>query len=117
MSGGQLQRISLARALYHSPRLLVLDEPNAHLDQAGEAALLNTINMLRRNKVTVIAITQHGKLLQSADKIVTIENGSRTSLHINRPLVPTAGNAEHSQPGGRVPLNRLKAFATQQVSA
>jgi len=110
LSGGQLQRISLARALYSSPRLLVLDEPNAHLDQAGEAALLNTINILRRNKVTIIAVTQHGKLLDNADRIITLKNGVQTGLHVNRPIAPMA-KARQS-----VPQNQ-SGFSEQPASA
>lgn len=125
LSGGQVQRIALARALYSSPRLLILDEPNAHLDKVGEAALLETINKLRRNKVTVIAVTQHGRLLQSADKILTIENGSRTAFHVNKTSSPSSlyspqnsiQNSGQNSASQRQPQEQASSAAKHSVNA
>lgn len=75
LSGGQRQRIGLARALYKHPRLVVLDEPNASLDELGLKALMDSIGNMRKNKRTVILITHHPALLQCVDKILLMKEG------------------------------------------
>lgn len=75
LSGGQRQRIALARALYGDPSLIVLDEPNAHLDEAGERALVEAVNQLRRIGRTVVLITHRGSTLAVADKLLVLREG------------------------------------------
>lgn len=75
LSGGQIQRIGLARALYGQPRLLVLDEPNAHLDQAGEAALTRCLKDLRKDGVTVIVLAHRAGALAAIDRLMVMEEG------------------------------------------
>jgi PrtD family type I secretion system ABC transporter len=76
LSAGQRQHVALARALYGDPRLVVLDEPDAHLDGAGEAALTRAIGALHRLGVTLVIITHRPSLLQQADKLLVLRNGS-----------------------------------------
>ncbi|MHB2266119.1 type I secretion system permease/ATPase [Aliihoeflea sp. PC F10.4] len=76
LSGGQKQRIALARAFFGGPTLVVLDEPNSNLDQAGDAALLKALEHAKREKITVITITQRPALLKSVDKILLLVNGT-----------------------------------------
>ncbi len=75
LSAGHRQRIGLARALYGEPALLVLDEPNANLDEAGETALLQAIDAQRRAGKTVVAIGHRGRLIDAADRLVVLERG------------------------------------------
>ncbi len=76
LSGGQRQKIGLARALYNDPVLLVLDEPTSNLDEAGENQLLSTLNGLKTSAAcTCIMVTHKPSLLQSMDKIMVMENG------------------------------------------
>ncbi len=75
LSGGQRQRIGLARALYGDPKLIILDEPNASLDEEGENALLQAMEALKRLQSTVIMITHKPSLLSGVDKILLVKNG------------------------------------------
>ncbi len=76
LSGGQRQRIALARALYGEPRLVVLDEPNANLDTAGEAALLAALAELKARGVTVIMVSHSPTLMSALDKLALLKNGA-----------------------------------------
>ncbi len=75
LSGGQRQRLGLARALYGNPALLVLDEPNANLDDAGERSLLDAVNELRKAGKTVILITHRPSVLGAADLLAVMQKG------------------------------------------
>ena len=75
LSAGQRQRIGLARALYGAPRLLVLDEPNAHLDGAGELALSQALETLKTQRVTIVLVTHRLNVLRHADRIVVMDRG------------------------------------------
>jgi len=75
MSGGQQQRIALARALYDDPKILVLDEPNSNLDQAGEQALVVALQNLKQRGTTVIVITHRTNILQIATHVLVLAAG------------------------------------------
>src|SRR5260370_6346771 len=75
LSGGQRQRIGLARAVFGSPRFIVLDEPNANLDQAGEAALAEAIQELKRKGVALIIVGHRPSTLSVADKVLFLKEG------------------------------------------
>ncbi len=76
LSGGQRQRLGLARAIYGSPQLLVLDEPNASLDEAGDRDLQKLILELKAKKVTIVAITHRSSLLLVADRVLVLQDGA-----------------------------------------
>lgn len=76
LSGGQMQRIALAQALYGDPALIVLDEPNSNLDQFGEASLVETLRKLKQNKQTVIFISHNLNLIRHSDKLMFLEDGA-----------------------------------------
>lgn len=72
LSGGQLQRILLARALYRRPRLLVMDEGTAHLDAAHEARVNEAIASMG---ITRIVIAHRRETLAAAERVVVLDGG------------------------------------------
>jgi PrtD family type I secretion system ABC transporter len=76
LSGGQRQRIALARALYGEPRLVILDEPNANLDTAGEGALVAALTKLKARGVTIVMATHNPALMAVLDKLLVMKNGA-----------------------------------------
>ena len=74
LSGGQIQRIGIARALYHNPSILVLDEASSALDYKTEKNLMSAVNLLR-GKTTMIIVTHRLSTVEKCDKIIEIKNG------------------------------------------
>ena len=75
LSGGQRQRVGLARALYGSPAFVVLDEPNASLDEQGDAALASAIAQLKATGTTFVVMTHRTSVLGVADKMLVLRDG------------------------------------------
>ena len=80
LSGGEKQRIGLARALFNDPALLVLDEPNSNLDELGEAALRKAIQELRAMNKTVVLITHRPNIISETTKLLVLNQGTVTSF-------------------------------------
>lgn len=75
LSDGQRQRIGLARAVLGNPTLIVLDEPNANLDQAGESALAEALRELKSRGATIVMVGHRPSTLSEATKILLLKEG------------------------------------------
>ncbi|MEA3389263.1 type I secretion system permease/ATPase [Sphingobium sp. CCH11-B1] len=91
LSAGQMQRIALARALYGDPKILVLDEPTAHLDIEAKQAFMSMLSANRARGITVILATHCRDTLASVDKLMVLRDGK---LEHFGPLLKTASLAD-----------------------
>jgi ABC-type multidrug transport system fused ATPase/permease subunit len=83
ISGGQLQRIALARAVYHDPSILIFDEPTSALDSNTEAQIIKDLKKMKGNK-TIILVSHKKSTLQYCDQIIEIKKGKVTNIKYNK---------------------------------
>ena len=103
LSVGQRQRVGLARALFDSPALVVLDEPNASLDAEGEAALFKALEALKARGATVILVAHKPSIFRTADKLIVLKDG-RMEMYGPRDQVM----ARLAQPQGAPPIRAVE---------
>jgi ATP-binding cassette subfamily C protein len=80
LSGGQMQRIGLARAMYGDPVLLVLDEPNSNLDNEGSEAVNQAIRKMKDEGKTVIIMAHRPSAIRECDMLLMLEHGTRAAF-------------------------------------
>jgi ATP-binding cassette subfamily C exporter for protease/lipase len=99
LSGGQRQRIALARAVYGDPALIVLDEPNANLDDAGDAALMSTVGQLKANNKTVFLVTHRPGAINAADWLLLLKDGELVASGPRDEVIATLQKAQRPARG------------------
>lgn len=81
LSGGEQQRVSIARAIVHKPRIILADEPTAHLDRDSGKLVVDMLAAFNAAGVTCIISTHDDRLLQGADRVVQLGHGRISSMH------------------------------------
>jgi ABC-type protease/lipase transport system fused ATPase/permease subunit len=110
LSGGQRQRVGLARAMFGNPRLLVLDEPNAHLDTAGEAALNQAIVEAKKRNCIVLVVAHRPQILQFVDKVLILSEGTvQNFTDRENVIVPVAKQSPAQIPAQEKPATKQTA--------
>ena len=99
LTGGQRQRIALARALYKKPRIVVLDEPNSNLDQDGDEALTRAIEAMRAEGSVVIVMAHRPGALAAVDKILMLKDGRMSDFGSKQDVIDRVAQA--AQQGAR----------------
>jgi PrtD family type I secretion system ABC transporter len=94
LSGGQKQRIAIARACYGSPKYIVMDEPNANLDETGENQLAEAINKLKINGTTIIITTHRPRLVSVVDKLLVLRAGLQVGFGPTKVLLESIRNLQ-----------------------
>ncbi len=110
-SGGQGQLIALARAFYGEPSVLILDEPNAALDQNGEAIFHRALGTAKKLGMTVVLVTQRPSALAFSDKVMVMEAGLVKQYDERDKVVGAGGRV------GAAPKAGPKAKATNSEQA
>lgn len=101
LSAGQRQRIALARAVYGRPSLLVLDEPNANLDELGELALSKTVQTFKAAGKTVVLISHRPGVLALADRVLVLRDGAASHEGPRDEVLATLRREhQHATPAG-----------------
>ena len=84
LSGGEQQRVSIARAITKNPDILLCDEPTGALDsETGRMILEQLWNLCRKDKKTVLIVTHNANIAKAADKVIRVRNGEITGVEIN----------------------------------
>lgn len=115
LSGGQKQRIGLARAMYGDPSLLVLDEPNSNLDDAGEMALVQAVMDLKRRGKTIILITHRTSAIGATNKLLLLRDGTVSAFGPTNQVL--AALQEHNQKQVEAQRSAQQQAAAQQAAA
>lgn len=107
LSGGQRQRIALARALFGAPRLLILDEPNAHVDGTGEQALMQAIRAAKKAGTTVVVVAHRMAVMAVVDRILVLRDGAVDQWGSRDAVMRTLVARAAPAPGGDAKVARL----------
>ena len=101
LSGGQIQRIAIARALLRKPKILLLDEPSSALDSKSEAAIMSTLDHLK-NTITIVLVGHHLKAISRADRLIVIDGGSVVQDGTHNELISSSGVYNILYSGGEI---------------
>ena len=80
LSGGQMQRIGLARAMYGDPVILVLDEPNSNLDNEGSEAVNQAIRTMKQEGRSILIMAHRPAAIKECDMLLMLDGGSRSAF-------------------------------------
>jgi ABC-type protease/lipase transport system fused ATPase/permease subunit len=98
LSGGQRQRLAIARALYGNPKYVVMDEPNANLDEIGESALVQAVAYLKTQGSSIIMTTHRPRLVSVVDKLLVLRNGQQVGFGPAAEMINSVRNLQVVSP-------------------
>jgi energy-coupling factor transporter ATP-binding protein EcfA2 len=101
LSGGEQQRVCIARALINRPQLILADEPTGNLDEANEGKVLELLRELHQEGRTVIVVTHDPEVAEQARRTIVLEHGRVHTIRLNRPdeAEPDGAELDGTEPG------------------
>lgn len=111
-SSGQKQQIALARAMFTAPKVLILDEPNAHLDAEGESALFRALAAARNEGAGILITAHRNTVLKVADRVLMLQNGRLAQLDMPEAAAPAASAKGRKPAAARTPATAMAEEAT-----
>lgn len=116
LSGGQRQLVGLARAIFGAPRIVVLDEPDASLDQQAEASLLGLIDRVRQERNFSLLIISHSpRIIDRMDRLLLVRDGTVATMMRQTPSAPQTISELHPGQAVEVEFSGLNRRATPIV--
>lgn len=94
LSGGQRQRVAIARALYGKPKYVVMDEPNANLDEVGEGQLADAIQALKAQGSTIVLTTHRPRLVSVVDHLLVLRGGQQVGFGPAKAMLDSVRNLQ-----------------------
>ena len=119
LSGGQRQRLAIARAFYGMPKYIVMDEPNANLDEVGESALVQAVGFLKTQGSAIVMTTHRPRLVSVVDSLLVLRNGQQVGFGPAEDMINAVRNLQVVNPGeggvdaGEAGLESLDAEAKE----
>jgi PrtD family type I secretion system ABC transporter len=117
LSGGQRQRLAIARALYGDPKFVVLDEPNANLDEVGEQSLIAAIKHLRERGATIIVTTHRPRLIGIVDYMLVLKGGKQVGFGAPKDLFEAVKKSPSAVGTGPAAAGAVASAAIAAASA
>jgi PrtD family type I secretion system ABC transporter len=99
LSGGQRQRLAIARAFYGMPKYIVMDEPNANLDEVGESALVQAVGFLKTQGSAIVMTTHRPRLVSVVDSLLVLRNGQQVGFGPAEDMINAVRNLQVVSPG------------------
>lgn len=119
LSGGQRQRLGIARAFYGDPKYIVMDEPNASLDEIGENALMQAITSLKARGTSFAITTHRPRLMSVVDNLLVLRQGRQVGFGPAEEMIAAVRNLKvvKPEPGGKGTAVNPQTNVPQQAEA
>jgi ATP-binding cassette, subfamily C, bacterial exporter for protease/lipase len=111
LSGGQRQRLAIARAFYGNPKFIVMDEPNANLDEIGESVLAQAVSTLKKMGSSIIITTHRPRLVSVVDKLLVLRAGLQVGFGPADEMINAVRNLQVVTPSE----NKAQASASDET--
>jgi len=108
LSGGQRQRLAIARGFYGIPKYIVMDEPNANLDEVGESALVQAVSYLKSQGSAIVMTTHRPRLVSVVDNLLVLRNGRQVGFGPAEDMINAVRNLQVVNPGEASPMEGVE---------